>query len=137
MTITKFFSQFTKGQKISKKKSCCPGFFQKPNAGAILCSENCPSVRFLEESRTSLFFLSRLLTFSMYLTVTQLLSHKNVHIFVKAGRHLEEVAEISKNSPKQFPVDTKVYKQQQSAQISYLAMLNIDSYSLAETNIDS
>ena len=24
----------------------CPGFFQKTNAGAILCSVNCPSVRF-------------------------------------------------------------------------------------------
>ena len=41
----------TKGQKISKK-IYFPGFFQKTNAGAILCTENCPSVRFLEESRT-------------------------------------------------------------------------------------
>ena len=28
------------GQKISKKKIFCPGFFQKTNAGAILCTEN-------------------------------------------------------------------------------------------------
>ena len=42
--------KIAKGQKISKK-ICCPGFFQKTNAGAILCIENCPSVRFLDESR--------------------------------------------------------------------------------------
>ena len=33
-----------------------PGFFQKRNAGIILCTENYPSVRFLEESRTPFFF---------------------------------------------------------------------------------
>ena len=43
-----------KGQKISKK-IFCPIFFQKTNTGAILCTENCPSVRFLEESRTPYF----------------------------------------------------------------------------------
>ena len=36
----------------SRKKICCPGFFQKTNAGAILCTENYPRVHFLEESRT-------------------------------------------------------------------------------------
>ena len=38
-----------------EKKICCLGFFKKSNAGAILCTENCPSVHFLEESRTPKF----------------------------------------------------------------------------------
>ena len=31
-----WFTVVDKGQKISKEK-CCPGFFRKTNAGAILC----------------------------------------------------------------------------------------------------
>ena len=36
----------------SRKKIYCPGFFHKMNPGAILCTEKCPSIRFLEESMT-------------------------------------------------------------------------------------
>ena len=42
---------YTKGQLISKGLFGLLEFFQKTNVGAILCTENCPNVRFLEESR--------------------------------------------------------------------------------------
>ena len=44
-------NQLTKGQLMSKGLFGILEFFQKTNVGAILCTENCPNVRFLEESR--------------------------------------------------------------------------------------
>ena len=41
----------SKGQIISKGLFGTLEFFQKMNVEAILCTENCPNVRFLEESR--------------------------------------------------------------------------------------
>ena len=37
-----------RGLKVSKsrKKICCPRFSKIMNAGAFLCTEKCPSVRF-------------------------------------------------------------------------------------------
>ena len=40
----------------SRKKICCPGFFQKTNAWVFLCTKNCPSLRVLEKSRTTYLF---------------------------------------------------------------------------------
>ena len=40
----------------SRKKICCPRFSKKMNAGAFLCTEKCPSIRFIGKSRTTNFF---------------------------------------------------------------------------------
>ena len=40
----------------SRKKNCCHRFSKKTNAGAFLCTEKCPSIRFFGESRTTNFF---------------------------------------------------------------------------------
>ena len=40
----------------SRKKNCCPKFSKKMNAGAFLCTGNCPSVRFFLENLGHQFF---------------------------------------------------------------------------------
>ena len=40
----------------SRKKFWCPGFSKKMNAGAFLCTGNCPSVRFFLENLGHQFF---------------------------------------------------------------------------------
>ena len=45
----------SKNMSVNLKKNVLSSIFQKTNAGAILCTERCPSIRFLEEFRTPKF----------------------------------------------------------------------------------
>ena len=80
-------SLHTKGQKISKKKICCPGFFQKKECWGISMYWNCPNVRFLEEIQDTIICFWDFLTFSKWTIFNKMtLQESRMNVFSRSLR---------------------------------------------------
>ena len=89
-----------------------PGFYLKTNAGIISCTENYPSICFLEESKTSYFFRD-LLTFSYssYLRQSQGFVGNSTSLLQIYGNHTSTLQSWNCSvQPKYVCLDLRIYE---------------------------